>query len=330
MNLLILGGTAFLGRAVAAAALAQGHQVTCAARGSAPVAPGATLVRLDRDTDGLAAVSDHRWDAVVDVSRQPGQVRAAVRELDTAHRVFVSTGNVYADHATPGTSEDAPLLPASTGDVLPPDADGLAYGSAKVACEEAVREGRSTATVVRAGLIGGPGDVTGRVGYYPWRFAHPTGDDVLVPPDPTFPVAVIDVDDLAGWIVTAAQQRLDGTYDATGPTTDLATVLDAARRVAGSSAVARPVPAEVLADAGVEPFMGTPSLPLWIPDPDWRGFMTKTSRRARRDGLVTRPLEHTLERTLAWEEGRDAPRACGLTDAQERQLREVLDARGVR
>lgn len=126
MDLLILGGTAFLGRAVAAAALAQGHQVTCASRGSAPIAPGATLVRLDRDTDGLAAVSDHRWDAVVDVSRQPGQVRAAVRELDTAHRVFVSTGNVYADHATPGTSEDAPLLPASTGDVLPPDADGLA------------------------------------------------------------------------------------------------------------------------------------------------------------------------------------------------------------
>ena len=93
----MLGGTAWLGRTVAREALARGHDVTCLARGSAPPPDGVAFVAADRDADdGLAVVAGSRWDAVVDVSRQPGQVRRAVRDLDTGHRVFVSTGNVYA------------------------------------------------------------------------------------------------------------------------------------------------------------------------------------------------------------------------------------------
>lgn len=175
MRLLILGGTAWLGRHVAATALAAGHQVTCLARGTSGAPPdGATLVRGDRDADdAYAQVRNAAWDAVVDVSRQPGQVRRAAQTLGRTcgTYVFVSTVSVYADHSRPGEDESAALLPALDADVM---VDMGAYGSAKVACERHVLEavGADRALIARPGLIGGPGDTSDRTGYWPWRFAR--------------------------------------------------------------------------------------------------------------------------------------------------------------
>src|SRR5690349_9749701 len=99
MRLLILGGTRFLGRAIATCAVADGHEVMCAARGVAgPVAAGARLIQVDRDrADGLSPLADERFDAVVDVTRHPGQVRRAVAALrrPSVHWTFVSTVSVY-------------------------------------------------------------------------------------------------------------------------------------------------------------------------------------------------------------------------------------------
>lgn len=322
----MLGGTAFLGRAVVAAALARGHAVTCLARGSAPVPDGAVLVRGDRDAaDGLDGVAGREWDAVVDVSRQPGQVRRSVATLRTPHHVLVSTGNVYARFDVPGQDEDAPLLAPLEGDVM---ADMSAYGPAKVACEEAVRAGAGSATIARAGLIGGPGDTTGRSGYWPWRFAHPSGPDVVVPDDPTFPCSVVDVRDLAAWLVTAAERRVAGTFNTMGPTLPLAEVLATAAAVAGATVPARPVPVEVLTAHGVAEWMGPRSLPLWVADPDWRYFCDHSTARAVAAGFVTRPLADTLRDALAFEEARETlgagPRLAGLTDAEEQELRAAL------
>lgn len=322
MRLLILGGTAFLGRAVARAAVGRGHDVTCLARGTDAVAEGAHLVRADRDhEDALVPLGEDLWDAVVDVTRQPGQARRAVRDLRARHWVLVSTGNVYARFDQPEQGEEAELLDALEGDVM---ADMSQYGPAKVACERAVREGHDSWTIVRAGLIGGAGDTSGRSGYYPWRFAHPTGPDVLVPPDLTFPVALVDVEDLASWLVDCAERRTQGVFNATGPTTTLQDVLEASRTVAGSDAAARPVPAETLREAGVSAWMGPSSLPLWIDDPGWRWFATLDSTAARRAGLRTRPLAATLAAALDHENQRREPRATGLTDDEELALRRRL------
>lgn len=322
MRLLVLGGTAWLGRTVAEAALARGHDVTCAARGSASPADGVAFVVVDRDDEhGLAALADTRWDAVVDVSRQPGQVRRAVRDLDTAHWVFVSTGNVYAAFATLEQDERSPRRAPLDGDVM---VDMETYGEAKVACEDAVTGSGTTATVVRPGLVGGPGDVSGRTGYWPWRFAHPLGDEVVVPDDLDFPCAVVDVRDLAAWLVTAAEQRLEGPFNVTGPTTPLREVLATAAAVSGSNARPRPVAAEHLRELGVQGWMGPASLPLWIDDPEWRGFATMDTTRARAAGLMTRPLDETLRDTLAYEQTRDEPRRAGLTDDDERRVRAAL------
>ncbi len=137
MRLLILGGTGWLGGELATTAIRDGHQVTCLARGtSGPVPAGATLVKGDRDDpDGLAAVAADRWDAVLDVSRQPGQVRRAVAELTTDTYVFVSSGSVYSDHGTPNQDETGPLLAALGSDVMESMAT---YGEAKVAAEQHV------------------------------------------------------------------------------------------------------------------------------------------------------------------------------------------------
>lgn len=322
MRILVLGGTAWLGRTVAEEAVRRGHEVTCLARGTAPAPEGVGFVRADRDDEaGLAAVAGTTWDAVVDVSRQPGQVRRAVRDLTTAHHLFVSTGNVYAAFDSLEQDEDAPLRAALDGDVM---VDMETYGEAKVACEEAVLAGSAPATVVRSGLIGGPGDASGRTGYWPWRFAHPVGGEVVVPDDPDFPTALVDVRDLAAWIVTLVEQRTAGVFNATGPTTRLADALAAAAEVGGSGSRPRRVAPEILAGLGVQNWMGPASLPLWISDPDWRGFATMDTTRARAAGLRTRPLRETFAAALAYEESRDpADRKAGLTDEDERR---VLDA----
>lgn len=323
MQILMLGGTAFLGRAISEAAIERGHSVTCVARGSAQHPDRAEFVRADRDQeDGLDGVSASHWDVAIDDSRQPGQVRRAVRDVRTHHWVFVSSGNAYADFSRLEQAEDSAILEPLAGDVM---ADMSQYGPAKVACEQAIRGSEATSTIVRSGLIGGPGDETGRSGYWPWRFAHPSGPDVIVPDDPAFPSAMIDVRDLAAWIVTAAERRLDGVFNATGPTTTLEAVLDTAAEVASSRVPARPVPAARLAKLGVGSWMGPATLPLWIDDADWRGFTTMDTTRARAEGLVTRPLVETLRDALAFENVRDTPRATGLEDPEERRVRAALD-----
>ncbi|MGL4176335.1 MAG: NAD-dependent epimerase/dehydratase family protein [Dermatophilaceae bacterium] len=322
MRILVLGGTAWLGRTVVEEALRRGHEVTCLARGSVPAPERASFVAADRDDEGgLAEVAEVRWDAVVDVSRQPGQVRRAVCDLSTGHYVLVSTGNVYATFDRLEQDEDAPLRAPLDGDVLE---DMETYGEAKVACEQAVLAGDPPATIVRSGLIGGPGDDSGRTGYWPWRFAHPVGEEVIVPDDPDFPVALVDVRDLAGWVLTLVEGRVAGAFNATGPTTRLADALDVAADVGGSGARRRPVALGRLADLGIQNWMGPASLPLWISDPEWRFFATLDTTRARAAGLTTRPLRDTFVDALRYEESRDpAEQRAGLSDADERR---VLDA----
>ena len=322
MRLLVLGGTVFLGAAVVRSALASGHEVVCLTRGENGAVPdGAAWVRGDRDApDGLAAVRDEAWDAVVDVSRAPGQVRRAVRELRADHYVFVSTGSVYADTATPGLAEDGPLLPALRGEAM---VDMSEYGPAKVACEEAVLAvAGERATLVRAGLIGGDGDDSGRSGYWPWRMAHPAGDDgrVLVPHAPGLPVQLVDVADLADWTEHCALERVVGAYNAVGDPVPFAAALEAAQEAAGvrRELVARDT-AWLLAH-DVAPWVGPDSLPLWLEDPDWSGFPARSNAAALAQGLVLRPLVETLRAALAHHERAGVPPRSGLGDERELAL----------
>jgi 2'-hydroxyisoflavone reductase len=336
MRILMLGGTAWLGRAITSAALTQGHQVTCLARGSSGDVPGgAIFVQADRDrADAYQAVEDEQWDVVIDMARQPGHVRRAVKALAaTGGRVvLISSGSVYADHGTPGADESAALLPPLADDVMESMA---AYGEAKVACEQAVLDGYGPdrSTIVRSGLIGGPGDPTDRAGYWPMRFAFPAdpAGSVLIPDSPHQLTQLIDVRDLAAWVVTVAVRGITGTYNATGDPILLADHLDAARGVAGHTGPLVRVDQDWLIAHEVNPWMGGRSLPLWLPMPDYAGFGARDNAAARAAGLPTRPLDETLGDILAWETraGVDRPRKAGLTTAEERELIEAAAAHRV-
>jgi 2'-hydroxyisoflavone reductase len=327
VRILVLGGTGWLGRCIVTSAIDRGHHVTCLARGGSGAPPdGAEFVRGDRDQpDAYDEIVRAECDVVIDVSRQPGQVRRAVEALGdrAGHFVFTSSGSAYADHGTPGDDESAALLPALDGDVMETMAT---YGEAKVACEQLVRAafGSDRSLVTRIGLIGGPGDIFGRSGYWPLRFARPAAEDgsVLVPDAPALPTQVIDVRDLAAWIVDAGTAGLSGTFNAAGETVPLPDHLDVARAVAGHTGPVVPVDQDWLLAHDVEPWMGERSLPLWLPLPDYAGFSARDSSAARAAGLVTRPLADTLADTLEWElaSGPDRPRLAGLMAEEERRL----------
>lgn len=325
MDILVLGGTAWLGQTVAQTALDRGHRVTALARGTSGVAPsGVELVRADRaQQDAYDAVAGRDWDAVVDVSRQPGQVRSALGALAdrAAQWVFVSSCSVYAAHDTPGADESAALLDPVWDD----DDDMETYGERKVACELLVREhvSHERLLIARSGLIAGPGDHSCRTGYWPLRFAHPATEDgsVLVP-DSEVSAQVVDVRDLAGWLVGCIESRTHGVFNASGPAMPLPDHLAAAREVAGHTGETVLVSQEWLAEQGVEPWSGEESLPIWLPLPEYAGFSSRSVAAAAAAGLETRPLSETLADVLRWEmhQGPGRARRAGLSPGREREL----------
>ncbi|MDR1511967.1 MAG: oxidoreductase [Propionibacteriaceae bacterium] len=290
------------------------------------------MVVADRDRpDALAPVmAPRRWDAVVDVATQPGHVRRAVRDLGPAASrfVFVSSANAYASLAGAGVTEDAPLHPPLASGTMPSPAD---YGPAKVACEQAVIAGfgAERSAVVRPGLIGGPGDPTGRSSYWPARFARPSNPagDVLAPDAAAQPTSMIDVRDLAAWVVRLAEGAASGVFNATGDPAPFEDHIAAARAVAGHRGRLVTAPADWLLARGVAPWMGPRSLPLWLPDRSVAGLGALSNARARAAGLALRPLSQTLADTLAWvrDDGVATAVGAGLADAEELEL--LPDAR---
>ncbi len=321
-TLLVLGGTAWLGREVARLALERGYQVTCLARGdSGPVADGVRSVRADRThPDAYDAVRDQLWDDVVDVSWQPGQVRSALAALSAAaaHWSYVSSCSVYAAHDLPGIDEDAAVLAPHPGD----EAAIEDYGAAKVACEQAVVQALGDrALLARAGLLGGPGDPSDRFGYWVGRFALAGDGPVLVPDAPDQPSQTLDVRDLAAWLLRAGEQGVHGPVNAVGEQRALGELLAVARQVGGPADVVSAEP-QWLLDNDVAGWMGARSLPLWLPWPDHAGFGARADARALHLGLTRRPVQDTLTDTLAYERalGLSRPRKAGLTRAEELDL----------
>ena len=298
MNILILGGTLFLGRHCVEAALARGHAVTLFNRGRS----GATLFpqveRLHGDRDGgLDALDGRRWDAVIDTSGYvPRVVRASAEKLASSveHYTFVSSASVYADLDVDRIDETAPVqrLDDPTTEDVPAH-----YGALKAACEAAIDEvlpGR--ALHVRAGLIVGPYDPTGRFEYWVRRIA--AGGEVLAPGDPERPVQLVDGRDLAHWIVAMAERRRAGVRNATGPDRPLTmgSLLDACRVGESREAELQWVDESFLEAHDVAPFSG---MPLWLPHAA-RGLLSLDVDRAIADGLCFRPLDETVARTRRW------------------------------
>ncbi len=328
MDLLILGGTQWLGRALAAEAIARGHHVTCLARGEAgAVAAGAEFVAADRDAPGTAAydaVAGRRWDAVIDLTRQPGHARRAASALaaNADHVTFISSCSVYARHDEPGADESAELLPALADDTSTPET----YGEAKVACEAAWHDAApARLLIVRPGLIGGPGDPSDRTGYWVARAAR-DDEPMLVPEIADAAVQVIDVRDLVRFVLDGVERGLAGEFDAVGPRTTFAEWLAISRELGGHRGEVVAASPDRLRDLGIAEWAGDDSLPLWIDDPTWHAFLDRSNAAAVREGLEPRPPRELLVDALAWEReaGLDRERRAGLRPEREREVIEAL------
>jgi 2'-hydroxyisoflavone reductase len=323
VNLLVLGGTKFLGRAIVDAALGRGHDVTLFNRGltNPSLYPGLTTIKGDRRTGGLQQLADRRFDAVVDVAAMLPEDVAPSSELlrgTVGRYVLISTLSVYADHGGPQVEGDTVLEQHEGQDV------GTAYGSGKAAAERVVVGAfGDRALVVRPGLIVGPYDPTDRFAYWPRRMAR--GGRVLAPPR-QHPTQFIDVRDLGQWIVHGVEAGLGGTFNATGVAGTMGDVIDACREVLA----VRPTEMvwssdEDLLATGLNPWMG---LPLWIAAPGWEGASQADITRALANGLSLRPPRDTVRDTLIWDLARGGPPAGteGLSAQREVELLESLGA----
>ena len=317
-RVLILGGSGWLGRRIAERALESGDEVTCLARGeSGPVPEGARHLRVDRRDTGAYDVASGDWDEVVELAHAPDLVRPALAGLarTAAHWTLVSSVSVYADADQPGADETAALV-----DPTNPDR----YADAKVLAERTSADALGDRLLIaRPGLIVGPGDPSGRFGYWPARFGR--GGTVLAPETEGRFAQVIDVDDLSAWLHRAGANGITGPVNAVGDVIPFAELLSTAASVAGFTGDLLHADDETLLAHSVDYWAGPESLPLWLPA-SAVGFCQRSSSAYRRSGGTATPLGETMRRVLDDELARGAERTrkSGLDPRRERQIIESL------
>ncbi len=324
----MLGGTEFVGRAVAESALRRGWEVTVFHRGRHEPPAGVRSLHGDRTAaDGLAALAGAgEWDAAVDTwSAAPRAVRETARLLrDRAGRyVYVSSRSVYAYPPAGGLTEEAPLVEGASA-----DAEQTDYARDKRGGELAAVDafGADRSLLVRAGLILGPYENVGRLPWWLTRIAR--GGPVLAPGPRELPLQYVDVRDLAEWILGAVERGLGGPYNLVSPPghTTMGEFLEACVRVTGADARLHWTDPEVVLGAGIEPWV---QLPVWVPPGSemYDALHRADVSRALETGLVCRPVGETVSGTWTWLQdiGGTAPqrpdRTCkGLDPALEAKV----------
>jgi 2'-hydroxyisoflavone reductase len=333
MNVLVVGGTGFLGGAVADAATTAGHAVSIFARGRTKrqAAPLVETLVGDRFGD-LSSLRDRRFDLVVDTCAfSPDAVAELLEALSpaTGRYALISSVSAYADLSKPNMDETAPTSRATPeqlamAQALPADqrssaaSYGTAYGALKREAElVALSRLGDRALILRAGLLVGAGDYTDRLTYWVRRIDR--GGTIPLPGDPERPVQLIDVRDAAAFIVTAGEKGMSGTFNLTGRPVSMASVFEACREVTASDArfVWRPE-ADIRA-AGLAPWT---EVPLWLPSSDaaFRYLLEISTDRAFAAGLKVRPLQETLRDILDWDRRRATPLKAGMPPEKEARL----------
>ncbi|GAA4013957.1 NAD-dependent epimerase/dehydratase family protein [Deinococcus rubellus] len=329
MNLLVLGGTRFVGRQLVLAALERGHAVTVFTRGQSDddLPPDVERLRGDRDAGDLSALTEleqagRTWDACLDVSGYLPRVVASSAKLlkDAVKRyLFISTVSVYADQARPIT-EDSALAALDNPESEDIHAD---YGALKVICEERVRAVYGQrATIVRPGLVAGPFDHTHRFTYWAMRAARggvasskASADDergvALAPGDGQDFIQVIDVRDLAAFTVKLLEENIGGTFNAVGEPLVFGAFLDEVSAGVGSQPIWRWV-----SQTEQERLEATNLWPIYA---HREPVLNIQPTRARAVGLALRPLADTARDTLEWAQASGAEGA-GPSAEREAEL----------
>jgi 2'-hydroxyisoflavone reductase len=318
VNILVLGGTRFMGRHFVYAALRAGHEVTLFNRGrtNPDLFPEAEKIRGNRDSD-LAPLNGRRWDVALDTCGYvPRIVRTSASLLadSVEHYTFISSVNAYAGYSKANMDETAEL--ARMEDETVEEVTGETYGPLKVLCETSVLQAfENRSAVLRCGLIVGPHDPSDRFTYWPVRIAR--GGEVLCPGPRERQVQFIDARDLGRFILCLMEQRIAGVFNVTGPkdTLGLGEFLDRCNRATGGNAHLIWVDETFVRESDAQ-------FPLWVPG-EWIGLLSVKIERALAAGLTHRPADDTIRDTLTWHESRRGVTGLKTGPSPERE-RELL------
>lgn len=319
MRILFVGGTRFVGRAMAETAILAGHDVTLLHRGHSdqPTFAGVEQLRADRDED-LSVLEGRDFDATIDVCayfpRHVASLAAALGDRG-GHHVLISTMSVYADTEEAGLTESATLV--KPADSKTDEVTGETYGGLKVRCEEAAQSAYDddALTIVRPTYVVGPHDHTGRFTWWVRRIAR--GGEVLAPGPASAPIQVIDARDQAEWMLALTEQHKSGIYNSVSPTPPFGfgDLLDATvRAIAPSGTQLTWVDATWLAQQGED----HQSLPLWTEGkPEY--VLAADPGRSLAAGLSPRPLTQTVADTWSWIQQDQPPMVQGWGISADRE-----------
>jgi nucleoside-diphosphate-sugar epimerase len=316
MNILVLGGTQFSGRAFVEQATQANHQITLLHR--SPQDPGlpSSVRRLvgDRDPEKGAGLGEiqklidagERFDAVVDMCGYVPRVMQASCELlkDACDRyVFTSTISVYdKDSGDLIPDEDSKLIDLEDKSVE--EVTGETYGGLKVLCEQVVRTWfPENHTIIRPTVIAGPNDPTDRVTW--WARMLGTLDAMVIPAPPSGLAGFIDSRDLAAFFLRTIEHEISGIYNAVGPEVNLAmhSFIERSHKALDSNAKLIEIEQERLASMEINAWK---DIPTWAPEESQ--FMYRISaQRAIDQGLTLRPMEETMQAINAWDIERGRP-----------------------
>ena len=338
LSILILGGTGFTGPHQVRYALSRSHKVTLFNRGKRPKEWPSHVDELtgDRETNDYASLKGKKFDVCIDnPTSVPHWVRdaGAVLKGNVGHFIFISTLSVYADNSKVGDDETAPRTKYSGKDAMKETIGDLRknmelYGPLKALSEdESHKQFPGITTVIRPGLIVGPGDETDRFTYWPMRIAK--GGKVLTPPLAD-PVQFIDARDLAEWTIRMAETKTFGDFDGNGPDYPLTMggLLYGIRAVTTAGCEFREAPLAFLEKNKVNAWS---DLPVWVPgEGETAGFHRRNTARSVKAGLTFRPLATTAADTLAWFNSQTPERRAkfraGLKAEREAELLALLAA----
>jgi 2'-hydroxyisoflavone reductase len=320
MNILILGGTIFLGKHIVAEALRRGHEVTMFNRGkhNPGLFPEVEKVRGDRLTD-LALLTGRRFDAVVDTCGyfpRAVKISAEFFKSTVPHYTFISSISVYKDFSQKGLDENSET--SGIDDESVEEITGETYGALKRLCEKTAEDVYGDCALnIRPGLIVGEDDPSDRFTYWINRIAK--GGKIAVPDTFDRPVQFIDVKDLSTFTVDMIEKKAGGIYNVTGPATELTfgEFVDRCTEVAGTRPEFVKMSEDFLTENGVAPYT---ELPLWVPE-SWSGSDRVNISKALNAGLKISPLEKTITETLNFDRSRkDHTLRSGLTNEREQEL----------
>ena len=325
LRILILGGTGFIGPHQVRYALARGHKLTLFNRGKTNpgLFPDVEHLSGDRQKSELDELKNREWDVVIDnPTTLPRWVReaGAILKDKTKQYVFISTISVFSDNSIIGMDETAPLATTTEPDN---EKVGANYGALKALSEkEAEKAFPGRATIIRPGLIVGPGDPTDRFTYWPVRINR--GGEILAPGDGTDPMQFIDARDLGEWSIRMVEQGAFGIYNATGPKTELSTAetLYGIRAVTTADVKFTWADWKFLQANKVSPWS---DMPVWVPskEPSMAGFAKINCNRAIAQGLTFRSLAETASATIEDFSKRPADKAklsSGLSAQREAEI----------